>query len=265
MLYSSHLELRWFHRAVFFFQIMRRVIVTIHGTGRTDQNFGIAQMQTLAQHLGHLPHHHPVWWGDLIDTGAYVAKAGTWLIARVHSLAEFLLGRPSKHVVRIVARLADALHRIVNGVDGVIAYFIPSRRREAIRERLRRTLDELTRRGDEIVLISESLGCLVAFDVLREEAHRYNIAAWITLGCPLRTLVRTGQRDADLGAINPQTVRRWLNLYAPRDLVAAPIAPVFPRYPIRDECIAGARSRLQSHRYWTNPRVGALVARVIRE
>lgn len=244
---------------------MSRVIVTIHGTGRTDENFGIVQMQTLAPHLGHLPHHQPVWWGDLIDTGAHVAKAGAWLIARIHSLATFLFGRPSKHVARFLALIADFLHRLVNGVDGVIAYFIPSRRREAIRERLRRTLDELTRRGDEIVLISESLGCLVAFDVLREEAHRYNIAAWVTLGCPLRTLVRTGQRDADLGAINPQTVRRWLNLYAPRDLVAAPIAPVFPHYPIRDECVAGARSRWQSHRYWTNPRVGALVARVIRE
>jgi hypothetical protein len=244
---------------------MSRVIVTIHGTGRTDQDFGITQMQVLARHLGHLPRHQAVWWGDLIDAGAHVAKIGAWLIARVHSLAECVLGRPSKHVVRVVARLADFLHRLVNGIDGVVAYFIPSRRREAIRERLRRTLDELTRRGDEIILISESLGCLVAFDVLREEAYRYNIAAWITLGCPLRTLVRTGQRDADLGAINPQTVRRWLNLYAPRDLVAAPIAQVFPHYPIRDECIAGTRSRLQAHRYWSNPRVSALVARVIRE
>ncbi len=244
---------------------MSRVIVTIHGTGRTANTFGIAQMQTIAKHLGSTPLHHPVWWGDMIDAGARVTRIGAWTIARLHSLAEFLLGRPSRHAVHIVAHIADTLHRTVNGVDGVIAYLIPSRRREAIRDRLRQTLAELTRHGYEIVLISESLGCLVAFDVLREEAYRYNIAAWITLGCPLNTLVKTGQRNANLGAINPQTVRRWLNLYAPRDLVAAPIASVFPTYPVRDERIDGARSRLESHRYWNNPRVGALVAQVLRD
>lgn len=222
-------------------------------------------MQTIAEHLDVLPHHHAVWWGDLIDAGSSIANAGERAIAGLHSITQFVLGRPSKHVVCIVAQVADGLHRLVNGVDGVMAYFIPSQRREAIRERLRLTLDELTRHGDEIVLISESLGCLVAFDVLREGAHRYNIAAWVTLGCPLRTMVKTGQRDANLGAINLQTVRQWLNLYAPRDLVAGPIAAVFPLYPIRDERIEGARSRLQSHRYWTNPRVVALVASVIRE
>ena len=244
---------------------MSRVIVTIHGTGRTANTFGIAQMQTIAEHLGTTPYHHPVWWGDMIDAGSRVANIGAWTIARLHSLAEFVLGRPSKHVVHIVAQIADALHRIVNGIDGVIAYFIPSQRRETIRDRLRQTLDELTRHGHEIVLISESLGCLIAFDVLREEAHRYNIAAWVTLGCPLNTLVKTRQRDANLGAINPQTVRQWLNLYAPRDLVAAPIASVFPTYPVRDERIDGAHSRLESHRYWNNPRVGVLVAQVIRD
>jgi hypothetical protein len=221
-------------------------------------------MHAVAEHLGGLPHHRPVWWGDMIDAGAQIIPISAWIIAHVHSLAQRVWGHPSQHIVPLVAHSADALHRIVNGVDGVIAYFIPSPRQEAIRERLRATLDELTRRGHEIVLISESLGCLVAFDVLRIEASRYNIAAWVTLGCPLRTLVQTHQRDADLGAINPQTVRQWLNLYAPLDLIAAPMAAVFPHYPIRDERIDGARGRLQSHHYWSNPRVGALIAQIIR-
>jgi hypothetical protein len=164
----------------------------------------------------------------------------------------------------MVARSTDVLHRFVNGVAGVWAYFVSRRQRATIRERLRQTLEELTRRGHEIVLVSESLGALVAFDVLRVDAHRFNVAAWITLGSPLRTLVRTRQRRADLGAINPQTVRAWLNLYSTRDLVAAPIASVFPAYPIRDERIDGARGRLDAHRYWANPRVAALIARVVR-
>jgi hypothetical protein len=244
---------------------MSRVIVTIHGTGRTEHTFWIPQAQALAEHLDTIPPHHPVWWGDLIDAGARVSRTGERASARVHLIAQLLLGRPSRNVARIVLRLGDALHRFVNGVAGVIAYFVAPRKREIIRERLRATLDEMTRRGHEIVLVSESLGCLVAFDVLRYEADRYNIAAWITLGCALHILVRCKQRSADLGAINPQTVKQWMNVYAPRDPIAAPIAAVFPAYPIREERIDGARGRLQSHRYWTNPRVAALIARVLRQ
>jgi hypothetical protein len=221
-------------------------------------------MQAIADHLGAAPHHRPVWWGDLIDAGAYVPRVGEWTISHLHSLAQRFIGRPAKHTPRLVLRAADVLHRVLNGAAGVAAYFIPFQKQALIRERLRETLAQLTRHNHEIVLVSESLGCLVAFDVLRDEAHRYNIAAWLTLGCPLRTLVRTGQRRADLGAISPQTVKQWFNLYAPRDLVAAPIASVFPAYPIRDERIEGTRGRLQAHRYWTNPRVAALIARVLR-
>jgi hypothetical protein len=243
---------------------MSRVVVTIHGTGRTAHNFWAPQIQAIADHLGQTPQHRPVWWGDLIDAGARVSELGAWVTARLHGLAQRLLGHPSNHVARFVLGGADTLHRFVDGVAGVVAYFVPSRKQEVIRDRLRATLEELTQHGHEIVLVSESLGCLVAFDVLRAEANQYNIVAWITLGCALRTLVRTGQRSADLGAINRQTVGQWFNLYAPRDLVAAPIASVFPAYPIHDERIDGARGRLQSHRYWANPRVAALIARVLQ-
>ena len=222
-------------------------------------------MQAIAEHLGTPPHHQSVWWGDLIDAGARVPAMGDWVIGHLHSLAQRFLGRPSKHTVPFVKIVIDGLHRFIDGVAGVVAYFIPSPKQEVIRERLRATLEEVTQHGDEIVLVSESLGCLVAFDVLRAEANQYNIVAWITLGCALRTLVRTRQRSADLGAINPQTVKQWFNLYAPRDLVAAPIASVFPAYPIHDERIDGGRGRLQAHRYWSNPRVGALIARVLRQ
>jgi len=244
---------------------MSRVIVSIHGTGRTEANFWMPQVEAIAQHLETAPVPHPVWWGDLIDAGACLSRAGQRIVRYLHRLALWFMGRPARYTPRLVLLITDRLHRFVNGVAGVIAYFIPSRKQEAIRERLRETLARLTRQNQEIVLVSESLGCLVAFDVLRADAHRYNIAAWVTLGCPLRTLVWTGQRHADLGAINPQTVRRWLNLYAPRDLVAAPIASVFPTYPIRDERIDGAYGRLESHRYWANPRVSALIAHILRD
>ena len=243
---------------------MSQVVVTIHGTGRTAQDFEVPQMQALAAHLGTVPQHRPVWWGDLIDAGACVSHNGEWLIARLHALAQRFIGRPALYTTRLVGHLANGLHGWIDGVAGVVAYFVSARQREVIRERLRAVLAELSRHNHEIILISESLGCLIAFDVLRTGAQHYNIAAWFTLGCPLWLLVRTGQRRADLGAINRQTVGQWFNLYAPRDLVAAPMAPVFPAYPIRDERIDGAHGRLHAHRYWQHPRVAALIARVLR-
>lgn len=243
---------------------MKRVLVTIHGTGRTAPDFWAPQVQALAEHLGHPPPHRSVWWGDLIDVGAKVWHAADWLTARVHTLARVLLGRPARHTPRRIARVADFLHRLVNGVAGVLAYFVFKRQRAQMYERLRATLRDLTQRGYEIVLVSESLGCLVAFDVLRAEADQYNLLAWVTLGCALRILVQSKRRSSDLGAITPQTVKQWINVYAPRDPVAAPIASVFPDFPIRDERLDGARTRLQAHNYWHDPRVAALIARLLK-
>ncbi len=243
---------------------MSRVVVTIHGTGRTVRDFWIPQRQALAEALGVVPQHHSVWWGDMIDVGACISESGQWTNARLHSLSQLLRGRPAGRTTDLVSGIADGLHRITDSVAGVVAYFVPSGKQEVIRERLRQTLAKLTAQKHEIVLVSESLGCLIAFDVLYHEARQYNIAAWFTLGCPLRTLVMTGQRPAELGAINRQTVRQWFNLYGAHDLIASPIASVFPDYPIRDEKIETPRGGLEAHRYWSNPRVPALIARALR-
>jgi len=242
---------------------MSRVIVTIHGTGRTARNFWVPQIEALASHLGAPPRHRAVWWGDMADTGNRLFRLGMRLSTALYRLAG-ILGSPLYFLGRLVWRAADLLYRLLSSIAGAIAYLFLPGRRATIRERLRQTLAELTRHNHEIILVSESLGCLVAFDVLRKEAHRFNIAAWITLGCPLNLLIRTGMRNPDLGAINPRTVRRWLNLYCPRDLVAAPVSPVFPTYPVRDERVDGPWGRLQAHRYWNNPQVLAIIARELR-
>ncbi|MCX7840514.1 MAG: hypothetical protein N2559_13835 [Anaerolineae bacterium] len=243
---------------------MKRVIVTIHGTGRTTPDFWAPQVQAIAEHLGHTPPHRPVWWGDLIDVGAKVWHVADWLNARVHTLARVLLGRPARRTPRRIARAADFLHRLMNGIAGVLAFFVFKHQRAQMYERLRATLRELTHHGYEIVLVSESLGCLVAFDVLRAEANQYNLLAWVTLGCALRILVQSNRRSNDLGAITPQTLKQWINVYAPRDPVAAPIASVFPNFPIRDERLDGARTRLEAHNYWRDPRVAALIAHLLK-
>ncbi|MFD1160477.1 hypothetical protein [Roseovarius aestuarii] len=64
-----------------------------------------------------------------------------------------------------------------------------------VRERLQTPLRRALKRGDDICLISHSMGCIVAYDVLwkfsrmseyadvRENGNR--ISQWLTLGCPL--------------------------------------------------------------------------------
>ncbi len=244
---------------------MTRVLVTIHGTGRIAEDFWVPQQVALAQHLEAPPHLHPVWWGDLIDAGARLPLVRDRITARIQALAQDWLGRPARRAHRLVERVSDGLHDFVNGTAGVLAYFVPHQKQAVIRERLSRTLAELTGRGHDIVLVSESLGSVVAFDVLHGEADRYRLAAWVTVGCPLRLLVRTGQRRPNLGAINPGTVGQWLNLHAPFDLIAAPVAPAFPGYPVRDERIEGSGGLFEAHaNYWVNPRSIALIAGTLR-
>lgn len=243
---------------------MKRVLVTIHGIGRIEADFWVPQRAALARHLDAAPHLHPVWWGDLVDAGAGLPQVRERLNNRIHAAAENWFGRPSRYAHRLVAHLANWLHEFINGAAGVVGYFIPDQKQAIIRERLVRTLTELTERGFEIVLVSESLGSVIAFDVLRAQAHRFRLAAWITVGCPLRLLVRTGQRSADLGAINVTTVRRWVNLHAPCDPIAAPVAGAFPGYPVCDQRIDGSGGPFEAHgRYWHNPASTALIAQTL--
>lgn len=243
---------------------MKKVVVTIHGVGRTPADFWRPQVQAIADHLGDPPAHRAVWWGDLVDAGSSVPRA----VGQLRHFASRVRGASAADCPPAApgpaARVSDQLHRAVTGTAGVAAYLLPTSTRAAIRDRLRQTLGDLAGDSRDIVLVSESLGCLIAFDVLRADAHRYNLSAWVTLGCPLRTLVRTGQCRADLGAISPHTVRSWLNLYAPRDLVAAPVASVFPAYPVRDEAVAGSHNRIDAHHYWRNPRAVSLIAGTLR-
>jgi hypothetical protein len=245
---------------------MKQTLVTIHGVGRFEHDFWVSQQSAVAQHLGCPPPVRPVWWADLVDFGAPLLPAlRDRVTARLHIVAQRVIGRPARRSPRLVHRVSEGMHNFVNGVAGVAAYFIPTRQRHAIRQRLRQTLTELTQQKQEIILVSESLGSVIAFDVLRAEADRYRVAAWVTIGCPLRTLVYSGQRRRDLGAIHPHTVRRWLNVYAPYDPIAAPIAPVFPEFPIRDERIEEAGGLFEAHaNYWLIPRVAALIAETFR-
>lgn len=216
---------------------MRRIVVTIHGTGRTPRTYASSRIHAIASHLGATSYHYSVWWGDLIDLGAPIGKLGAWVDARLHALVQIFTGHPLFPTPHWFSRVTDWLQRHINAIAGVVTYFTSPSKREIICNRLHTALGELSGHGFEIVLVSESLGSLVAYDVLRDYAHKFHIAAWITLGSPLRAVISAKQRDANLGAITPENVKAWINLYSSLDPVAAPLAPLFPTYPIRDERI----------------------------
>lgn len=245
---------------------MSRLIVNIHGTGRTSSDFWVPQVAAVAAQLGWEPPHLPVWWGDLIDVGAVLPAFGDqvnrWLNQAWPDVGVFSrLDLTPVH--QAVGRVFDLCHRVTDAAAGVVAYFTSSRMQESIRNRLRAALNAATRQGHEVVLVSQSLGCLIAFDVLREEAHRHRIHTWFTMGCALGTLVWSGRRPSDLGAISTDTVRHWRNLYSEKDPIGEPLSAAFPGYPISDELVVAGDDPLTAHRYWDNPHVARLIAEAL--
>ena len=107
-----------------------------------------------------------------------------------------------------------------------------------VRERLQTPLKRALKRGDDICLVSHSMGCMVAYDVLwkfsrmseysdvRENDNR--VARWITLGCPLGEAgVKANLYDADERAYRGGTdkhpihiVRDWQNVAAIDDFIS---------------------------------------------
>jgi hypothetical protein len=99
-----------------------------------------------------------------------------------------------------------------------------------IRARLQGRLKRALARGDDIALISHSMGCVVSYDVLwklsRMDEHRTvrdrKISLWLTLGCPLGARsIRTDLYDAyepDDG-LYPSNIVDWINVAAHQDFV----------------------------------------------
>jgi hypothetical protein len=100
-----------------------------------------------------------------------------------------------------------------------------------VRQELRRRLlDELAKAkeaGEKIVIVSHSMGTMVAYDVARNCPECPAVDTLITLGSPLGirevqdelVAVDAGAGGVDFPAVK---VRRWINIYDPFDPVAAP-------------------------------------------
>lgn len=99
----------------------------------------------------------------------------------------------------------------------------------AVRQRVREKLCEMFDRGDELLLITHGMGCVVAYEALWELSHldeyrehysHSKVDAWLTLGAPLgdnfirRRLMGAG-KDAETPF--PTNVINWYNIAAEDD------------------------------------------------
>jgi len=101
----------------------------------------------------------------------------------------------------------------------------------AIRERLQTPLKQALIDGDDIAIVSHSMGCMIAYDVLWKfsrmseyrELHDKKISLWLTLGSPLgEPAVQESLYDSNepQDGKYPSNIRQWQNISATDDFVA---------------------------------------------
>ena len=113
------------------------------------------------------------------------------------------------------------------------AYLSSKTTGSAIRDRLQAVLGPAMLAGDDICLVTHSMGCMVAYDVLWKYSFESEyqalrragtrVSRWVTLGCPLgEPGVRVNLRDARYGENEryPRNVDVWRNIHAKDDFVA---------------------------------------------
>jgi len=94
--------------------------------------------------------------------------------------------------------------------------------RQELRSRLLRDLAEASAAADRVVIVSHSMGTMVAYDVLRNCPECSQVDTLITLGSPLGIrevedeLVAVDAKDVDFPA---GKLKQWINVYDPLDPV----------------------------------------------
>ena len=254
---------------------MSKILVNIHGAGKQMSNFYVESLEALGKIMGSQPECLPCWYADLCNVGSPVyglddpslpPDALEFRQALRHEIRERRKAIESQmqSAADVEFGTLETMTIIADLVADVTGYLFNGELESKIRQRLRDVLAQAAQRAGETVLVSHSLGTVVAFDVLREEAQHYRVAEFITMGSPLLKLVRLGRRAPDTGKINRQTVRRWRNLYDTTDPVADAIGPAMPTTRIEDIYIQVADAPVPSHDYWRNADVLTLIAETLQ-
>ncbi len=138
-------------------------------------------------------------------------------------------------VVSAAASVTALSETIVKWATADMSQYLHTRKvGSEVRERLQKDLKPVLLNGDEICLVSHSMGCIVSYDVLwkfsRMSEYRHvqkagnRISLWLTLGCPLgepgvrRNLYDANERGEDRFPRN--IIKDWINVAAEDDFVA---------------------------------------------
>ncbi|MFE9882212.1 trypsin-like peptidase domain-containing protein [Streptomyces sp. NPDC005784] len=118
----------------------------------------------------------------------------------------------------------------------------------------------------ELVLVSHSLGTVVAMDLLTRLAPELGLTLIVTAGSPLG-LDTVFNRLLTRGPHRPPRVRQWLNAWCPTDAVATgcPLAAVWGHDALTDVAVTNARGRAHSiDEYLAHAEAAAPIGQVIR-
>lgn len=101
--------------------------------------------------------------------------------------------------------------------------------RRELRDRLVKDLRKASELAEKVVIVSHSMGTMIAYDVLRNVADCPQVDTLFTLGSPLGvTEVQDELRAVDVKVVDFPAVKllRWVNVFDPMD----PICGADPRF-----------------------------------
>ncbi len=151
-------------------------------------------------------------------------KAGVSQTAIDHEFGDGAVAQgagPHKRSLKAIARLIES----ISPLGGTLALRVLGEAHAYLkRPHVGEQIDDLVRPAlkseGPIVVVSHSLGTVIAFKLLRELADRGTVQCplLVTLGSPLG--IDTVRRSFDLPRRRPEGVARWLNVADPCDFVA---------------------------------------------
>jgi hypothetical protein len=239
----------------------RKVMVIVHGAGNHEKDYYkkplVEEMEKRLGSFDYLPVFYADWNQQVSLQSVEEetqAEKDFHLRFRQRLREQYLALPPS---ARPIVATAVADEDFIGGLANIgfiikeaSAYFFKSSVTRYIRDQVRKQL-QAAMAYDEIVLVSHSMGTLITLDVLKESAALYNkVSYWFTTGCPLGSLRFLKMCDENLGAISPQTVKNWYNLYDTSDSIASAIGAWFPAYRIHDIFVEVANTMPEAHDYW---------------
>lgn len=129
--------------------------------------------------------------------------------------------------------------------------------------------DPAPHEGHNAIVVGHSLGSVIAYDYLMGFRENYcikrlkkpvTVRSFITTGSPIPLFITAmGHPDDDISL--PSHVKKWINIFSPRDGIARRMQPFFRNIPIHEYEVSTGFFPIQSHLgYWSNDHTASILA-----